>query len=37
MHLNGFGHGVAFGARPVGNVGNPWIETEADIKGYRRG
>ncbi|MFB7993681.1 teichoic acid biosynthesis protein C [Streptomyces sp. NPDC056002] len=34
MHLNGFGHGVAFGVRPVGSTSNLWIETDANANGY---
>ncbi len=34
MHLNGFGHGVAFGIRPVGGHSYLWIESEANSNGY---
>ncbi|MER5373257.1 teichoic acid biosynthesis protein C [Streptomyces sp. NPDC002553] len=34
MHLNGFGHGVAFGVRPSGSSSYLWIETEANGNGY---
>ncbi|MFJ7947754.1 teichoic acid biosynthesis protein C [Streptomyces sp. NPDC096354] len=34
MHLNGFGHGVAFGVRPSGSTSNLWIESEANTNGY---
>ncbi|WP_225835712.1 teichoic acid biosynthesis protein C [Streptomyces sp. NK08204] len=34
MHLNGFGHGVAFGVRPSGSSSYLWIECEANGHGY---
>ncbi|MFF3849320.1 teichoic acid biosynthesis protein C [Streptomyces sp. NPDC002328] len=34
MHLDGFGHGVAFGVRPSGGTSYLWIETEANSGGY---
>ncbi|MFF1732843.1 teichoic acid biosynthesis protein C [Streptomyces sp. NPDC058247] len=34
MHLNGFGHGVAFGIRAIGSASYLWIETEANGNGY---
>ncbi|WP_030682861.1 hypothetical protein [Streptomyces sp. NRRL B-1347] len=34
MHLNGFGHGVAFGVRPSGGNSGLWIECEANGNGY---
>ncbi|WP_243766292.1 hypothetical protein [Streptomyces sp. GC420] len=34
MHLNGFGHGVAFGVRPSGGTSHLWIETDANANGY---
>jgi hypothetical protein len=30
MHLNGFGHGVAFGIRPIGSASHLWIETDTN-------
>ncbi|MDX3691521.1 teichoic acid biosynthesis protein C [Streptomyces europaeiscabiei] len=34
MHLNGFGHGVAFGVRPSGTSSHLWIESNANGNGY---
>ncbi|GGQ58586.1 phage baseplate protein [Streptomyces flaveolus] len=34
MHLNGFGHGVAFAALPDGSGTELWIECAANTKGY---
>ncbi|MFD7322670.1 teichoic acid biosynthesis protein C [Streptomyces sp. NPDC059875] len=34
MHLDGFGHGVAFGAVPSGTGTNLWIECDARTNGY---
>ena len=34
MHLNGFGHGVAFGVRPSGSSSYLWIECDANSNGY---
>jgi hypothetical protein len=34
MHLNGFGHGVAFGVRPSGSSSYLWIECDANGNGY---
>ncbi|GHB37347.1 hypothetical protein GCM10010377_30430 [Streptomyces viridiviolaceus] len=34
MHLNGFGHGVAFGVRPSGSTSYLWIESDANSNGY---
>ncbi|MFK4148464.1 teichoic acid biosynthesis protein C [Streptomyces sp. NPDC004065] len=34
MHLNGFGHGVAFGVRPSGGTSYLWIESDANGNGY---
>ncbi|WP_327380744.1 hypothetical protein [Streptomyces sp. NBC_01207] len=34
MHLNGFGHGVAFAALPSGSGTELWIECAANTSGY---
>ena len=34
MHLNGFGHGVAFGAEAVGEATYLWTEADANSNGY---
>ncbi|MGW0086472.1 phage baseplate protein [Streptomyces sp. NPDC003393] len=34
MHLNGFGHGVAFGVQASGGTSYLWIECEANGNGY---
>lgn len=34
MNLNGFGHGVSFGAQPAGSATYLWTEVEADSGGY---
>ncbi|PGH18303.1 hypothetical protein AJ79_00642 [Helicocarpus griseus UAMH5409] len=34
MHLNGFGHGVSFGAQAVGSETYLWTEVEANGNGY---
>jgi hypothetical protein len=34
MHLNGFGHGVAFAALPKGSGTELWIECDANDNGY---
>ncbi|MET9693168.1 teichoic acid biosynthesis protein C [Streptomyces sp. NPDC006514] len=34
MHLNGFGHGVAFAALPSGSGTELWIECDANTSGY---
>ena len=36
MHLNGFGHGVAFAAQGVGTATYLWTEVEANGNGYGR-
>jgi hypothetical protein len=34
MHLNGFGHGVAFGVTPSGTSSYLWVEADANGNGY---
>ncbi|MFF9625664.1 teichoic acid biosynthesis protein C [Streptomyces griseosporeus] len=34
MHLNGFGHGVAFGVSPSGTSSYLWVEADANANGY---
>ncbi|MFF5456233.1 teichoic acid biosynthesis protein C [Streptomyces sp. NPDC012950] len=36
MHLQGFGHGVSFGAEAVGTATYLWMETDANDHGYGR-